>query len=70
MAKCVQRFIEERKHQNLEDGSDPRWKVGSRTNHIKLEDLVLVGIHHVSLGSWQPQLRLNHQLPLFFMARL
>jgi hypothetical protein len=63
VAKCVQRFIEERKNQSLEDDSDPRWKVGTGANHIKLEDLVLVSIHHVSLGSWQPQLRLNHQHP-------
>lgn len=62
VAKCIQRFIEERKHQNLEDDSDPSWKVGTGANHIKLEDLVLISIHHVSLGSWQPQLRLNRQL--------
>ncbi|KIK08980.1 hypothetical protein K443DRAFT_127960 [Laccaria amethystina LaAM-08-1] len=50
VAKCVQRFIEERKNQSLEDDSDPRWKVGTGANHIKLEDLVLVSIHHVSLA--------------------
>ncbi|KIJ91982.1 hypothetical protein K443DRAFT_685536 [Laccaria amethystina LaAM-08-1] len=60
VAECIQRFIEERKNQSPKDKS---WKVGTGANHIKLEDLVLVSIHHVSLGSWQPQLRLKHQLP-------
>jgi hypothetical protein len=55
VAKCVQRFIQERKSSPMEDDSDHRWRIGE---DIKLEDLVLVSMHHVSLGSWQPQLRL------------
>jgi len=38
---------------------NPRWKVGEGQDRIQLQDLVLVSIHHVSTGSWQPQLRLR-----------
>ncbi|KAF9531752.1 hypothetical protein CPB83DRAFT_750420, partial [Crepidotus variabilis] len=58
VAKCVQRFMQDRKTLPLEDEADQSWRVGDAPNDIKLEDLVLVSIHHVSLGSWQPQLRL------------
>jgi len=40
----------------MEEDADPRWRIGDGPNDIKLEDLVLVSMHHVSLGSWQPQL--------------
>ena len=43
----------------MEDGSDEKWRIGDRPGDIKVEDLMLVSIHHVSLGSWQPQLRLR-----------
>ncbi|KAJ7224453.1 hypothetical protein GGX14DRAFT_548916 [Mycena pura] len=59
VAKCVQRFIQERQGQPMEDEADPRWRVGTGSNQIKLEDLILVSIHHVSMGSWQPHLRLR-----------
>jgi len=59
VAKCVQRFMLDRKVLPMEDGSDERWRIGDRPNDIKLEDLMLVSIHHVSLGSWQPHLRLR-----------
>jgi len=63
VAKCVQRFMQEAKSLPMdEDTSDPRWRIGGGSHDIKFEDLVLVSIHHVSLGSWQPQLRLAHQL--------
>ncbi|KAJ7050516.1 hypothetical protein C8F01DRAFT_684005 [Mycena amicta] len=62
VAKCVQRFIQERQGQPMEDDADPRWRVGPGPNHIKLDDLVLVSIHHVSMGSWQPHLRLRRPL--------
>ncbi|KAJ3720944.1 hypothetical protein EV361DRAFT_797233 [Lentinula raphanica] len=68
VAKCVQRFINERHNQGLlEDESDSRWRVcrsDSGENLIKLEDLILVSMHHVSMGSWQPQLRLTRPLAL------
>ncbi|TFK18976.1 hypothetical protein FA15DRAFT_231117 [Coprinopsis marcescibilis] len=59
IAKCVQRFIDENKDRNLEDGADARWKIGVRHHEVRLEDIVLVSVHHVSLGSWQPQFRLR-----------
>ena len=65
VAKCVQRFMQEQQAKSLpmdEDTSDPRWRIGNGSHDIKFEDLVLVSIHHVSLGSWQPQLRLAHPL--------
>lgn len=43
----------------MEDGSDERWRIGDKPGDIKVEDLMLVSIHHVSLGSWQPHLRLR-----------
>ncbi|KAJ7695079.1 hypothetical protein B0H17DRAFT_931005, partial [Mycena rosella] len=62
VAKCVQRFIQERHGQPMEDDADARWRVGPGPNQIKLEDLILVSIHHVSMGSWQPHLRLRRPL--------
>ncbi|KAF9048219.1 hypothetical protein BDZ89DRAFT_1089137 [Hymenopellis radicata] len=63
VAKCVQRFIAERQSIAMEDDGDPRWRVGSSQGTIRVEDLVLVSLHHVSMGSWQPHLRLRRQLP-------
>ncbi|THU91517.1 hypothetical protein K435DRAFT_673954 [Dendrothele bispora CBS 962.96] len=65
VAKCVQRFIQERHGHPLEDDSDARWRIGTGPglNHIRFEDLILVSIHHVSMGSWQPQLRLSRPFP-------
>lgn len=57
VAKCIKRFIEDNQKRALEEDADPSWRVGLQ--HIKLEDLVLVGLHHVSMGSWQPFIRLN-----------
>ncbi|KAH9479486.1 hypothetical protein JR316_0008080 [Psilocybe cubensis] len=62
VAKCVQRFMQDRKHLPMEEESDHRWKIGDGPDDIKLEDLILVSIHHVSLGSWQPHLRLVRPL--------
>lgn len=65
IAKCVQRFIEERQHSRLEDITDSRWQVGlNGKGLITLDDIVLVSIHHVSLGSWQPHLRLKRPFDL------
>ncbi|KAK7027973.1 hypothetical protein VNI00_015059 [Paramarasmius palmivorus] len=59
VAKCVQRFIAERQNQHLEEDAHQRWRVGGPgSSYIKLEELVLVSMHHVSMGSWQPHLRL------------
>jgi len=43
----------------MEEGSEEKWRIGDRPGDIKVEDLMLVSIHHVSLGSWQPHLRLR-----------
>ena len=40
----------------LEQGAEAEWRVGGRG--LKLEDLILVGLEHVSMGSWQPHFRL------------
>ncbi|KAF9223067.1 hypothetical protein BS17DRAFT_151481 [Gyrodon lividus] len=57
VAKWIRSFMESMGKERLEVGSDRRWKVGPRS--IKIEDLILVSLHHVSQGSWQPQLRLR-----------
>ncbi|EIW79211.1 hypothetical protein CONPUDRAFT_83494 [Coniophora puteana RWD-64-598 SS2] len=61
IANCVKRFIEGMEKKPMEDDEDPKWRVGGR-NSIKLEDLILVSVHHVSQGSWQPQLRMRRPL--------
>jgi hypothetical protein len=54
---------------SLADDADVKWKVGTQENEVKLDDLLqLVSMHHVTMGSWQPQLRLRrpfsiNQLP-------
>lgn len=60
IASCVQRFIEEKEKERMEVEADRRWRVGTR--YIKVEDLILVSLHHISKGSWQPQLRLRTPL--------
>lgn len=44
----------------LDFGAERGWKVGPQ--HIKMEDLILVSLHHVSKGSWQPQFRLRRDV--------
>ncbi len=72
MAKTIHRFIQvrsdvhdsdqvltavqEMESQSQEDAGEAKWRVGSRG--IKLEDLMLVGLQHVSMGSWQAHVRL------------
>lgn len=50
--------MQDRKSLPMEEDGNPLWRIGDGPDDIRLEDLVLVSIHHVSLGSWQPQLRL------------
>jgi hypothetical protein len=38
-------------------GQNPNWRIGA--GGITKEDVILVGIVHVSQGSWQPILQLN-----------
>ena len=39
------------------EGQDPNWKVGS--GGITKDQVIIVGVVHVSQGSWQPILQLN-----------
>ncbi|KIJ16155.1 hypothetical protein PAXINDRAFT_113918 [Paxillus involutus ATCC 200175] len=57
VAKRIELFMQTMSQRPMEIGSDPQWRVGP--NHITLDDLILVSLHHVSQGSWQPQLRLR-----------
>jgi hypothetical protein len=75
IANCVKRFIEvrskvdlrrvanishslkDKEKERMEMEADRKWKVGTR--YIRMEDLMLVSLHHISKGSWQPQLRLR-----------
>ncbi|KAI0372748.1 hypothetical protein BV20DRAFT_939270 [Pilatotrama ljubarskyi] len=56
VAKTIKRFIEDMEKTHMEDQSQARWRVGGR--HIRLEDMLLVGLQHVSMGSWQAHVRL------------
>jgi len=65
IAKCVQRFIKDTQDKPINDEEDTnalRFRVGTQPCDVKLEDLILVSLHHVSQGSWQPQLRLTRPL--------
>jgi hypothetical protein len=52
----------------MEMEADRRWRVGTR--HIRMEDLILVSLHNISKGSWQPQLRLRTPLSEIQLRRL
>ena len=41
----------------MEDDADARWRVGA--GYIQLEHLALVGLQHVSMGSWQAYVALR-----------
>ncbi|KIJ62031.1 hypothetical protein HYDPIDRAFT_169402 [Hydnomerulius pinastri MD-312] len=60
LANTAQRFIKKMSEKAMEDEADPRWKVGWQ--HIQAEDLILVSLHHVSKGSWQPQFRMRRSI--------
>lgn len=61
IANCIRRFVEWAEKQSMEADADRKWRVGRK--YIKMEHLMLVSLHHVSKGSWQPQLRLRTALP-------
>ncbi|KAG8220889.1 hypothetical protein J3R82DRAFT_2388 [Butyriboletus roseoflavus] len=63
IATCVSRFAADMQEKPMEAESDIRWKIGEQ--HIKVGDLILVSLHHVSKGSWQPQLRLRSPFATF-----
>ena len=57
VARCVKQSMDAMRMQAMQAGADRRWKVGPR--NIAVDDIILVCLHHVSQGSWQPQLRLR-----------
>jgi len=60
LAKTTGQFIENVSNKPLEIGAERSWKVG--TQHIGVEDLILVSLHNVSKGSWQPHFRLRRNV--------
>jgi len=60
VAKSVQRFIEEYKDREMEPCADLRWAVGP--GKIDVDDLLLVSLVHVAMGSWQANLQRNRPL--------
>ncbi|KAG2129216.1 uncharacterized protein EDB93DRAFT_1256343 [Suillus bovinus] len=68
IAICVKRFIEEKEKERMEMEADRRWRVGAC--YIRMEDLILVSLHHISKGGWQPQLRLRTALSDIQLRRL
>ncbi|KAG1876555.1 hypothetical protein DFJ58DRAFT_179963 [Suillus subalutaceus] len=68
IAHCVKRFIDEKENERMKMEADRRWRVGAR--HIRVEDLILVSLHHISKDSWQPQLRLRTPLSEIQLRRL
>ncbi|OJA19772.1 hypothetical protein AZE42_03987 [Rhizopogon vesiculosus] len=67
VANCVKRFIDEKGPGRMEMEGDRSWRVGTR--YIRVEDLMLVSLHHISKGSWQPQLRLRTPLSEILQRR-
>ncbi|KZT09952.1 uncharacterized protein LAESUDRAFT_645596 [Laetiporus sulphureus 93-53] len=57
VARVVQRFIDDMQTRNMEEDAEPAWRVGA--HGITLDDLDLVGLQHVSMGSWQAHLCLR-----------
>ena len=57
VARSVKQFLDTMNEQVMQVGSDMRWRVGPL--NVKVDDIVLVSLHHVSQGSWQPNLRLR-----------
>ncbi|KAF8436562.1 hypothetical protein L210DRAFT_3407060 [Boletus edulis BED1] len=57
VARCVRRFMDTMSGQAMQIGSDNQWRIGPVD--IRADDIVLVSLHHVSQGSWQPHLRLR-----------
>ncbi|KAH7929122.1 hypothetical protein BV22DRAFT_156044 [Leucogyrophana mollusca] len=60
IARLLRRFMDDMAKQAMDEDANPTWRVGTR--HIRFEDLILVSLHHVSQGSWQPQLRLRREI--------
>ncbi|KDQ61577.1 hypothetical protein JAAARDRAFT_123166 [Jaapia argillacea MUCL 33604] len=55
VARRIEEFVDCMKSCEMDEEADQRWRVGS--HGISVSNLTLVSLHHVSKGSWQPQLR-------------
>ncbi|KAF8555033.1 hypothetical protein OG21DRAFT_1411501 [Imleria badia] len=60
VARSVKQFMDAMTGKVMEVGSDTQWRVGPLG--IRADDIILVSLHHVSQGSWQPQLRLRRPI--------
>ncbi|KAI0825850.1 hypothetical protein BC629DRAFT_1269922, partial [Irpex lacteus] len=58
VAKTIKRFLEDMETKPMEDDANPHFKVG-RKPYITIDDLEIVGLQHVSMGSWQAHVRLH-----------
>ncbi len=52
--------MQEHKDREMEPGAELQWAVGP--GKIDVDDLLLVSMVHVSMGSWQANLQLNRPL--------
>lgn len=57
VAKKVQNFMREAAGRQPNNNDEPRWYI--RPGGITPDDVVLIGVVHVSQGSWMPILQLN-----------
>lgn len=48
-------LLQEMSQKSMEEDADPRWRVGN--HYISVDHLELVGLQHVSMGSWQVHIR-------------
>jgi hypothetical protein len=64
----ISHSFQEKEKERMDLEADRRWRVGTR--YIRMEDLILVSLHHISKGSWQPQLRLRTPLSEIHLRRL
>jgi len=58
VAATVCRFLDQLVEAERLEGQDPNWRIGA--GGITKEQVILIGVVHVSQGSWQPILQLNH----------
>ncbi|KAH7907637.1 hypothetical protein BJ138DRAFT_1159676 [Hygrophoropsis aurantiaca] len=58
LATMIHTFFQECKVDEQSSAEDVIWRLGGGPNEIKFEDVLLVALHNVSAGSWQPELRL------------
>ncbi|THH28581.1 hypothetical protein EUX98_g5612 [Antrodiella citrinella] len=67
VAKTVARLLSDLESRPLEAEADSRWRVG--VGRITIDDLDIIGLQHVSMGSWQVHLRVRNRQPEFYQDR-